>query len=149
MNLKKALSPRVIFPELQAQTKDEAIVAMVTLLAQAHGVDDVGPLIEAVRAREAREATGLEYGVAVPHGKTDAVPNLIAGVARLTEGVDFGARDGQPSRILVMTISPQARSGPHLQFLGEVIKILRGAELREQILAAPDANTIYRLMIGT
>lgn len=146
MNLKKVLSPAVMLPALEATDAYAAIDAMVAALAATRGIGDVAPLIEAVRAREARDRTGLEHGIAVPHGKTDAVNELVAGIARLVTPVDFGSRDGIPARLLVMTISPAARSGPHLQFIGEVVRLLRDASHREALLAAPDAAAMYEVM---
>lgn len=136
-----------MFPRLQADDKHAAIDAFVAQLAAAHGVTEIDPLLESVRQRELKDATGLEMGVAVPHGKTDAVDALMAGIATLAEPLDFGARDGQPSRILVMTISPQRRSGPHLQFIGEVVRLLRDASLREALLAAGSGEEMYEAFI--
>ncbi len=148
MNLKKVLSVEQIYPWIEAADKTAAIREMVRLLAASRGVTETGPLLEAVLAREAKESTALEHGVAVPHGKTDAVDDLFAGIGRVPEGVDFGARDGEPTRILVMTISPLARTGPHLQFLGEVMRLLRDPALRAGILRAPDAATILSLVVS-
>ena len=148
MNLRKVLTAAQIYPWIEAADKTTAIREMVRLLAASRGVSEIGPLLEAVLAREAKESTALEHGIAVPHGKTDAVGTLLAGIGRVPEGVDFDARDGQPARILVMTISPLARSGPHLQFLGEVMRLLRDPALRQGILDAPDAATILRLVVS-
>jgi len=143
MNLTKVLSPRVMFPRLVASDKDDAIRQFVALLAGSRGIANLAPLMEAVFLREQKDPTGLEHGIAVPHGKTDAVDDLIAGIATLAEGVDFGARDGIPSRILVMTISPQNRSGPHLQFISEVVRLLRDGTLRESLLAGATSEELY------
>lgn len=148
MNLKRVLTASQIFPWIEAPDKDAAIREMVRLLAATRGVTEIAPLLEAVLAREAKESTALEHGIAVPHGKTDAVNDLFAGIGRVPEGVDFGARDGESTRILVMTVSPLARTGPHLQFLGEVMRLLRDPALRQGILDAPDATTILRLVLA-
>ena len=143
MNLRKVLSPRVMFHGLDAAPKETVITRMVHLLAGAHGVSDVEPLVAAVLDRERKDSTGLEYGIAVPHGKTDAVDRLLAGIALVNGSVDFASRDGKPARILVMTVSPAARSGPHLQFIGEVVRLLRDATFRDALLAASDSRQMY------
>ena len=148
MNLRKVLSPQVMFPALQVADKSEAIDTLVRRLAATRSISHVDPLIEVVLQRERKDSTGLERGIAVPHGKTDAVDDLIAGVATLAEGVDFGARDGKPSRILVMTISPLKRTGPHLQFISEVVRLLRDETLREKLLAATTAREMYEAFIS-
>lgn len=146
MNLKRALAPDRIFLDLAATTRDAAIEEMVTRLAAAAHLADTDGLVAAVKEREAKQPTGLEAGVAVPHAKTDLVDEMAAAVGRLVHPIDFGAHDGLPARILVMTISPKSKSGPHLQFISEVVKLLRDATLRDGVLEAPDAEVVYRLM---
>lgn len=146
MNLSKVLSPRVMFPSLQVADKREAIETLVRHLAATRKIDHVEPLIEVVMQREQKDSTGLERGIAVPHGKTDAVDDLIAGIATLAEGVDFGARDGKASRILVMTISPLQRTGPHLQFISEVVRLLRDEMLRDKLLSATTSQQMYEAL---
>ena len=132
-----------MFPVLDSAPKEEVITRMVHRLADAYDVSEVEPLVAAVLERERKDSTGLEYGVAVPHGKTDAVKDLLAGIALVPGGVDFASRDGKATRILVMTISPAARSGPHLQFIGEVVRLLRDEDFRNTLIAARDGKGMY------
>jgi len=97
---------------------------------------------EAVIERETKMSTGMNNGVAIPHGKTDSVGNLVVAVALKKSGIDFESTDGKPSTIFIMTISPASRSGPHIQFLAEVSKVLRDAPSREKLLAATCAEDI-------
>lgn len=101
--------------------------------------------MEAVLTREEKMSTGMENGIAIPHGKTDSVDNLIIAVALKKEGVDFDSMDGQVSTIFIMTISPQSRSGPHIQFLAEVSKVLKEPEAREMLLAARTVEEVIRV----
>jgi PTS system nitrogen regulatory IIA component len=147
MNLKKVLTPEHMIVDLNASDKDEAIRTMVGTLAERFALSSVDQLVDAVLARERKDSTGLEQGIAVPHGKSDAVDSLVAGIARVPRGVDFGSRDGAPATILVMTISPLRRSGPHLQFIGEVVRLLRDAELRDRVNAAETARAMYEALV--
>ena len=147
MNLKKVLSPSLMYPNLEASDKETAIRRMVAFLVAANGLPNEEELAAAVLERERRDSTGLEHGIAIPHGKTDAVTELIAGIARVPAGVDFGSRDGVPATILVMTISPQNRSGPHLQFIGEVVRLLRDHDHREAVRRAPDARAMFEAIV--
>lgn len=147
MDLKKTLTPSVVFPAIHASTKNEAITEMVRLIAEANGVSDIEPLLTAVFERERKDSTGLEHGIAVPHGKTNAVDRLFAGIGRLVEPVEFGTRDGSLARLLVMTISPLGKTGPHLQFIGEVVRLLKDEGQRTALLTAPDATAMYNAMI--
>lgn len=148
MNLKKILTPETIFPALQNATKPGVIEEMIDRLTAAGKLPDRDAALKAVRDREAKMSTGMQYGIAIPHGKTDAVDSLVAAVAIHPAGVDFEALDGQPCRIFIMTISPASRTGPHIQFLAEISRILNDASLREQILSATTADQICRLLTG-
>ncbi|MBP5786749.1 MAG: PTS sugar transporter subunit IIA, partial [Kiritimatiellae bacterium] len=98
--------------------------------------------------RERRMSTGMQNGIAIPHGKTDAVDCLIAAMGVKREGVDFGALDGEPSTIFVMTVSPDSRTGPHIQFLAEISRPLNDPAVREKILAATTPDEILRLVLS-
>ncbi len=58
------------------------------------------------------------------------------------EGVDFGSLDGKPSRIFVMTLSPDNRTGPHIQFLAEISRHLNDPHVRDVILNARDKQEV-------
>ena len=146
MNLKKALSKNSILPQLQAETKAEAIEELVDFLIATSRVPDRDKVLEAVRAREEKMSTGMQNGIAIPHGKTDAVSELLVAIAIKKDGIDFDAMDGQPCTIFIMTLSPENRTGPHIQFLAEISKLLGSAELREKLVHAGSADEILHLL---
>jgi len=146
MNLKKILTKDAILPELKADTKRGVIEEMVTRMAAAGKFTDRTAVVQSVLAREEKMSTGMQNGVAIPHGKTDAVTQLVAAVAIHRTGVNFAAMDGKPSHIFVITLSPENRTGPHIQFLAEISKVLSRSELREKMLNATSADEIYNLL---
>jgi len=91
-------------------------------------------------------STGMENGIAIPHGKTDAVEELLAGVGITKHDVDFNSLDGKPCRIFIMTLSPSHRTGPHIQFLSEISQLLRSEEKRKKLLSAADSREILRAL---
>jgi PTS system nitrogen regulatory IIA component len=93
-------------------------------------------------------STGMQNGVAIPHGKTDSVKGLVAAVGLNKSGVDFDSMDGSPSTIFIMTVSPARRTGPHMQFLAEVSRLLGSAEEREKLLACRTHQAIYEHITG-
>lgn len=136
IDIKRILKPAQIALDLPGETKDQIIAAMVDLAMTTGRVADRQEALHAVLEREAKMSTGMQYGVAIPHGKSDAVQELVACIGLKPEGVDFQSLDGKPSRIFVMTISPLSSTGPHVQFLAEISKVLKNAENRERILAS-------------
>jgi len=148
MNLKKVLSPDTVWMDLKAETKTGIIEEMIDRLAAAGKINDRSAVLEAILDREAKMSTGMQNGVAIPHGKTDAVKSLVAAIGLRKAGVDFDSMDGSPSTIFIMTVSPLHRTGPHMQFLAEVSRLISQPAEREKLLAAKTHSEIYELLTG-
>jgi PTS system nitrogen regulatory IIA component len=146
MNLKKILTKDSVLLDLRTDTKQEVIKELVTFMAASGELISPTAAVQAVLAREAKMSTGMQNGIAIPHGKTDAVSQLVAAIGIHRAGVDFDSMDGKPSHIFIMTLSPENRVGPHIQFLAEISKILCRSNLREQLLNASTADEILNLL---
>lgn len=146
MNLRRVLSPQVIRPDLVATTKSGAIEELLDLLAATGKVADRAAALASLLERERKMSTGMEHGIAIPHGKTEAVEELIAGIAVSAAGIEFDSLDGKPAHIFVMTLSPKNRTGPHIQFLAEVGQLLRSESTRQAIISAGTAQGILQAL---
>ncbi len=127
-------------------SKDEIIRNLVELAAKSGKVVDVEEALESVMLREAKMSTGMQHGIAIPHGKTDAVKELVAALAVAKQPVDFDSIDGHPAQIFVCTLSPKNRSGPHIQFLAEIGKLLAESDRRERVLAATTQEELLSIL---
>lgn len=145
--LKKLLTRDVIFLDLQAEDKDSIIQELVDGLLRSGRLSNKEAAINAIHEREKRMSTGMENGIAIPHGKTDKVESLIVAIGRKIGGVEFNSIDGKPARIFILTLSPISHTGPHLQFLAEVSKMLRDADSRQKLLEASDPDEVIRIFI--
>ena len=148
MSLKKPLTAETICLNLQGTTKDEVLAEMVDLLMASGHIRDRDAVLRAITERERRMSTGMQNGIAIPHGKTDSVDCLVAALGIKRGGVDFGALDGQPSNIFVMTVSPDSRTGPHIQFLAEISPPLNDGAIRSKLLSATTREEVLHLLIG-
>ncbi|MDH3981806.1 MAG: PTS sugar transporter subunit IIA [Kiritimatiellaceae bacterium] len=148
MNLKKVLTPETVWVDLKADSKHAVIEEMIDRLCAAGKIQDREAALSAVLERESKMSTGMQNGVAIPHGKTDEVTELIAAVGVHQAGVDFSSMDGEPAKIFIMTVSPTKRTGPHIQFLAEVSRLLSQSEEREKLLAAKTHGEIYEILTG-
>lgn len=142
------LRPELIRTRLQATTKQEAIDELVSILEAAGELEDSEDARQAVLKRESTMSTGMENGIAIPHGKTDSVSSLKVAMGLKPEGIDFDSADGEPSRILLMTVSPASRSGPHLRFMAEVSMLLRSASVREALLQTETPEAALDVLRG-
>ncbi len=145
MNLKKLLSKDNIFLDLKADTKEEVIEEIIDRLVATGKIKDRNAALKAILERERKMSTGMENGIALPHGKNNSVDKLITAIAVKKEGVDFDSMDKKPAKIFVLTLSPLNRTGPHIQFLAETSKLLRDAKAREKVLSAKTPKEVIRL----
>ncbi|HOU61964.1 MAG TPA: PTS sugar transporter subunit IIA, partial [Rectinema sp.] len=103
MDLKEILKPELISLDLKGRNKEEIIRELVDLASNSGKVLDKEETIQSVLEREYRMSTGMKHGIAIPHGKTTAVHELVACVGITKEEVDFDALDRKGCRIFIMT----------------------------------------------
>jgi PTS system nitrogen regulatory IIA component len=109
-------------------------------------VKDKEAALECVIEREKKMSTGMKHGIAIPHGKTDTVTDLVACIGVSDNPVDFDSLDGESCRIFIMTLSPVNKTGPHLQFLAEVSLLFKSAEKRQEILSTTDKEQVIKIL---
>jgi fructose-specific phosphotransferase system IIA component len=146
MDFKTALKEGCICLNLKSDSKRGVIEEMIDLMAAAGKLKNRDEALQAVLEREDKMSTGVQHGVAIPHGKLASIEGLITAFAIKREGVDFGSLDGQPSRIFVMTISSNLRTGPHLQFLSGICQMLNSESVRERLLAAASVEEVVGIL---
>ncbi len=146
LDLRSYLTPSLIKPKLKGKTKEEIIDELLKVLLDNGHLKDVKAARKAVWSREKSMSTGLQYGVAIPHGKTDAVNRLVCAIGINAEGVDFASMDDLPAKIFILTLSPASKPTPHVQFMSSVSQVLN-AKGRERILSGRNARDIYEAFI--
>ena len=148
MNLKKILTPDSVKIGLSGTTKNEIIEELVQLIVAQDSRLERDVALKAVLEREEQMSTGMKNGIAIPHGKTDAVGELHAVIGVSATPIDFDCMDKQPAQIFVMTLSPASHTGPHLQFLAEVSGLLTRDDLRQAILNAKNEQELLAVFFG-
>lgn len=147
MRITDLLDVRSVSLDAAPKSKQEAIDAAVTLMVKSGKINDGEAYKRQVYAREEESTTGIGEGIAIPHGKCDAVdrPGLAAMVIR--EGVDFDSLDGAPVTLLFLIAAPNTEDNVHLDVLSKLSMMLmdetftenlRKAETPEQFLAIID-----------
>lgn len=127
--------------------KDEALDAMVALMAKSGKINDVEKYRKGVYAREEEGTTGIGEGIAIPHCKSDAVnkPGLAAMVIK--DGVDFEALDGGKVSLIFLIAAPNTEDNVHLDVLSKLSVLLmdenftsglRNAKTVEEFLSVID-----------
>ncbi|HEX6937836.1 MAG TPA: PTS sugar transporter subunit IIA [Longimicrobiales bacterium] len=146
MLLTDLITPERIKIPLDARSKDELLRELVEIVTRNDRVDDPEDVLRAVREREAVLSTGIGHGVAIPHGKSPAVPELRMAAGCTAEPVDFDALDGQPVRLFFLLVGPESAAGPHIKALSRISRLVRREDVRSNLLAARNAGEFYRAL---
>lgn len=146
MNILDQLSVDCVSLDLMSTAKEAIIEEMVDMLDAAGKIPDRDAALKAILEREKKMSTGMQNGIAIPHGKSDTIEELVTALAIHKEGVDFESLDGKPSRIFIMTLSPVNRTGPHIQFLAETSRLLGDDEIRKKLLVAESREDVLQIL---
>lgn len=145
------LSTSVFVPIMKASDKEGILAELSDLLVASNKikVKDRDSILAALVDRESKMSTGMQYGLAIPHAKTDLVEKLVTTIAISPEGVEFGSLDGAPATIFIATLSPRSDANSHIKFLAEVSRQLSSRRIREQLLAAKTKEDMVNAICGT
>ena len=143
----------VMLPGFKATSKNEAIEKMIHAMSDAYPqrVTDIDSVKKAVFAREASMPTGLDCGIAVPHGRTDAVTGIIGAVAVIDNSAnengtiaDYETIDHSAIQIIVLTVAPETAQAPYLQLMAFISRALRFNNGYEKLMSCKSEDEMRR-----
>ena len=135
----------VVVP-LQARKKDQAISELITLLDNSGKITNSQVALQAVMDREAIRSTGIGQGFAIPHGKCNAVKKLVMAIGKLDEPIDFDSIDQKPVTLIALLVSPVDQTGPHIQALAKISRVMADKNIRQKIWDSQSAQQLYDLL---
>lgn len=133
----------LIVPELRSKAKLDVLAELAGHLATRHGGVTAEDLVKVLVERERLASTAIGEGVAIPHGKLDAVGKLVACVGRTREGVDFDSMDGRPTHLFFVLVAPENSTGVHLKALARISRLFKDPEFRTRLLQAQTAKEMF------
>jgi mannitol/fructose-specific phosphotransferase system IIA component (Ntr-type) len=140
MRLSKKIEKKALKLALEASNKDGVLDELVRLLCGAYKLKAHDTILEAIRAREEKQSTGIGMGLAVPHAKTPVVDRLYVAFGRSVEGIDFDTIDGERAHLFFILVSPRDVSGPHIKALAGISRLVKHEEFRKELLACSDVK---------
>ncbi|MBF0485706.1 MAG: PTS sugar transporter subunit IIA [Candidatus Omnitrophica bacterium] len=148
MKILDFLCSNAVNADLKATNKKELIEEMVSMMVEAGAFEKKNKvkIIDVLIAREALGSTAIGQGIAIPHGKTDCVDKLVAGLGISKKGIDFDALDGEPAYIFFLLAAPVDSAGPHLKALARVSRLLKDKYFRESLRVSKDKKDILELV---
>ena len=146
MKITDFLDARAIKIGLTAVEKEGILKELVDLLAEVKDIGDRKATVRALLERESLGSTGIGQGIAIPHGKTDKVKELVAVLGVSKKGVNFEALDGEPVHILFLLVAPKDTAGPHLKALAQISRLLRDSYFCELIKRCQTPAEVFDLI---
>jgi PTS system nitrogen regulatory IIA component len=147
MQIGELLDRNAISLRVGAASKRKALAVIAEIAARNFGLD-AGDVLEALTEREQAGSTGVGHGVAAPHARLEGLTRLRGVFVRLDRAVDFDSVDDQPVDLIFALFAPKEAAGvEHLRALARVSRILRQADLRQQLRLARTADAIHALLV--
>jgi PTS system fructose-specific IIC component/PTS system nitrogen regulatory IIA component len=146
MLLHELFSPEFIQVDLQAEDKDEVFEELVDRFCHVIKSDAREEILQALREREMKMSTGIQKGIAIPHGKTVAVDRVYGMLGISRKGIDYEALDGNPVYLLFMILGPVGDSEKHLRVLQRMAELLANPQFFTDLASQKDPQGAYRVL---
>jgi fructose-specific phosphotransferase system IIA component len=139
------LAPSCVHLDMDARDKTELLTKLVDVVVSTGGVKDRDTLLKVILDREKLMSTGIGYGVALPHGKSNVVERSVAALATLREPIDFDALDDKPVNIVLLLVGTEDNVGAHLRLLSRISRMVGSEQFRTNLLAAHSVEDVVDL----
>ncbi|TFG80167.1 MAG: PTS sugar transporter subunit IIA, partial [Chrysiogenales bacterium] len=125
MRLFDYMDKKLIFLDLHAHSKKEALAEIVKRMKENNAIKNESDLLQEINNRETQGSTSLGNGVAIPHARLKSLDKIVVAMARLSAGIDFGIEDHEPVSLIFILITPTDRAGEYLKVLAKLSKFLK------------------------
>jgi fructose-specific phosphotransferase system IIA component len=142
MKISDILTEQTVVTGLQGNSKDDVIEAMIDLVAVSPKVLDRERVRKAIFDREGIMSTGVGNGFAIPHGKTDAVADIVAAFAVTARPIDYESLDEKPVRLVFLLVGKDSLVGPHIKLLSRISRLMNKEEFRNRLLTLTSPKEI-------
>jgi fructose-specific phosphotransferase system IIA component len=146
MKISSILNQDLIQVNIPGETKEDVINAIIDLAATSNKVKDIDRVRHAIFEREKIMSTGVGKGFAIPHGKTDAVTDIVAAFGITEKPIDYQSLDHEPVRLLFLLVGKDSLVGAHIKLLSRISRLMNKEELRHKLLHAKTAAEILDIL---
>jgi PTS system fructose-specific IIC component/PTS system nitrogen regulatory IIA component len=145
MFLSEVFTPNLIKVGLEAEDKEEAFEELVDVFCSVKNAASRDEILISLHEREKLMSTGIQTGIALPHGKMDALDELYGVVGISKKGIDYDALDGQPVYLIFMILVPKD-TDKHLRVLKRLAELLSKPEFYKDMLAPKDSQSAFNTL---
>ena len=87
-----------------------------------------------------------EKGIALPHGSSDRIEDIIGALGISQHDIPFESIDGKPARLVILLVLPRQNFQGHVRTLAGIAHVLSNDVLREALIAAPTPEAVIELI---
>lgn len=142
MRICEILTEDLIRINLKGENKTEIINALIDILANSKQVIDIEKVRNAIFERESIMSTGVGNGFAIPHGKTDAVNDLVTAFGITEKPIDYQSLDDKPVRLIFLLVGRENMVGPHIKLLSRISRLMNKDEFRQKLLNCTTSSEV-------
>ncbi len=145
MKLSDLLHKDFIIADLKGTAKEDVINELVDLFKDDSRVIDLKKVREAVLEREKIMSTGVGKGFAIPHGKTNAVNEILAAFGKTDNSIDYQALDNQPVNLVFLLVGKDNMVSTHIKLLSRISRMMTKEEFRDKLRLAKSSDEILEI----
>jgi len=145
MKVFELLDEKFILTEFKSDDKEDIIIELIDLYNGNEKVSDIEKVRKAILDREKIMSTGVGKGFAIPHGKTNAVNDIIAAFGKTIRDIDYDALDGNPVHLIFLLVGRDDMVGKHIKLLSRISRLMNKDEFREKLLSANSKEEIINI----
>lgn len=145
MKVFELLDEKFILTGFKSNQKDKIINELIDLYKQSDKVNDLEKVRMAVLEREKVMSTGVGKGFAIPHGKTNAVNDVIAAFGKTEEEIDYDALDGKPVHLIFLLVGRDDMVSKHIKLLSRISRMMNKDEFRTKLINANSKEEIITI----
>jgi fructose-specific phosphotransferase system IIA component len=146
MVLTQILKQECVKVPLEGKDKTAVITELIDLLDAQGFLSDRAMVLDSVLSRERTRSTGIGSGVAIPHGKCKGVNDLVLALGVTGAPIDFESADGAGVSIVALLVSPVDKTGPHIQMLARISRLMLDEALRAKIEQSKTSTELFELI---
>lgn len=145
MKLSDLLHKDFIIAELKSTAKEDVINELIELFQNDSRVIDLKKVRDAVLDRERIMSTGVGKGFAIPHGKTNAVNEILAAFGKTDNPIDYQALDNQHVHLVFLLVGKDNMVSTHIKLLSRISRMMTKEDFREKLMLAKSSEEILEI----
>ena len=145
MKVFELLKESFILTDFKSDDKKDIINELIDLHKEDDNVNDIEKVRTAIHDREKEMSTGIGKGFAIPHGKTNAVNDVIVSFGKTTRDIDYEALDGNPVHLVFLLVGKVDLVSKYIKLLSRISQVMNKDDFREKILNAKTKDEIINI----